>query len=253
MRAALTYCDKFYFPGLELLAQALRLLPVRYPLYVGDIGMSDKQRAWLDASGIPHKPMVCPDAGNLRHRDYLLWCKPYAFELWDHLDEVVWIDCDAVPIRDITPLFDMLADGPVFTFMTNGVGLGNHPDLYVRRPVPMVKGETLNAGIFALSLKNHADTYRLWRDLVTDALSDESLANLICWHDQGALIWTMQKQQLQHRVQGPEWNCPPLRIEGKRKRYPRDIKSLVAGLQEDQPKARIVHYVADPKLWKLFN
>jgi hypothetical protein len=212
-----TLADSKYFPGLMLLHRSVQeCWPI--PIACFDLGLTDEQRRISrDVSGLTIMPM--PDMslvgtimsvfGNAEplakqyKRVWPLWICPLLIAAAP-FRRVFWLDCDTVVLRNLDQLFGLLEDGPVFTPEHNAPGVTpNKPELYDLLPIarrfdPLEP--RVNAGVSGWDLVRDSAILDAYIYPVARACEDERVRNAISWHNQGALIWAIQKCGMEHRV-----------------------------------------------------
>lgn len=223
-RGIVTLCDANYYPGLLGLHASVQ---ASYPCQVicYDAGLNAEQRADaalrenLSILDLPDDPLIaelvaathdCAPLGKPGKRIWPLWICPILIRAAP-LDEVFWLDCDLLVLRDLDKLFAMLADGPVFTPENKAPELTPNPArLYDLLPIarafdPAVP--VVNGGVSGWRRGRDDAALEAYIAPVAAAARNRAVLEAIAWHDQGALIWAIQSLGLEHRVlDTPLWN-----------------------------------------------
>lgn len=223
-RGIITLADENYFPGLEMLHRSVQALS---PLDVAcfDLGLTAAQRAAAAATPrltilpLPDSPLIerirsafahAPRLAKAHKRVWPLWICP-ALVAAAPFRRVFWLDCDIVVLRNLAGLFDLLDDGPVFTPENNAPAkTPNRPELYdllpIDRPFDPLR-PTVNAGVSGWDLARDRDVLAAYIHPVARACDDEQVRAAISWHDQGALIWAIQRCGVERCVtETTAWN-----------------------------------------------
>jgi hypothetical protein len=219
-----TLADSNYFPGLMLLHRSVQeCWPV--PIACFDLGLTDEQRHIArSVSGLEVVPL--PEARPVetiksefenaeplakRHkRVWPLWICPLLIAA-SPFRRVFWFDCDIVVLRNLEQLFGLLEDGPVFTPENNAPGATrNKPELYdllpITRPFDPLEPR-VNGGVSGWDLDRDRAVVDAYIHPVARACEDRRVRDAISWHDQGALIWAIQRCGMEHRVvDTTKWN-----------------------------------------------
>ena len=203
VRGILTWSDASYYPGVELLARSVWRV-CGLPLICIDLGLTPEQAGALVACGVSVVPMQpWPELPG----PWWVWGKPWQIRD-DCFADVLFIDSDAVVLRDPGPLFDALEAGPVFTPETSAPDhIQNPPELYKRWRVP--GGPTsavVNAGVTGWRFPRDRGLLRSWRGII-QAAGRSNMRDLLCCGEQGALLWLLHARGLLGRIVGPEWNA----------------------------------------------
>lgn len=223
-RGIVTLCDSNYYPGLIALHASVRAGgPYRVIAY--DAGLTPAQRddartrEGLHVLDLPGDPLIAELVESTRDsaplakpgkRIWPLWICPLLIRAAP-LDEVFWLDCDLLVLRELDALFALLDDGPVFTPENKAPALTpNKPALYelmpIRRPfdprLPVVNG-----GVSGWRRGRDDAALEAYIAPVAAGARNRSVRDAISWHDQGALIWAIQSLGLERRVlTSPLWN-----------------------------------------------
>lgn len=205
-RAIVTACDEPYFPGFQVLAHGLK----GWPIFVFDLGLSERQRDWCHARGIElaePPPEVVPRT----IRGWQSWNKPFYLEASPY-ELSLWLDCDCVVVGSVAPLFEHVENQPLIMRHWDEVyANANKPELYEKRPVVgrFDSPRLLNAGVIGIRKGRDLDSawYTHWCRIICDAARDAELRELISFWDEGALIWALQAAgQTNLATIRPEWD-----------------------------------------------
>jgi len=268
-RGIVTLADGNYFPGLELLYQSVQeTYPV--PILCFDIGLTPEQRRYLSG----HCPMVdvqrppgdvvdrirsrlpggpVPKEGK---RQWPLWICPFLIAA-SPFRQALWLDCDLIVLRDLHLLFGHIDEGPVFTPENLAPELSpNKPALYELLPIERKfcrERPVINGGVSGWDLERDRGILELYMHPVRMACADPRVRDAISWHDQGALLWAIQKAGLEHRVfDSWEWNLCVRHTRAFERRYVWD-RSLFGELRRDVPEAKILHWNGVAFPWRYFE
>lgn len=265
-RGVVTACDAGYFPGLLSMHDSVqRSMPC--PVVAYDVGLTDEQRE--QANTIPELSVLPLPADELIARIQVatasdppmrkpgkrlwpLWICPVLIQ-HAPFDDVFWLDCDLLVLRHLDQLFAALATGPVFTPENKAPeGTPNDPRLYDLEPVGRdfdVRVPAINAGVSGWRKSRDDEALAAYRYLVERAVAVPRLRELIAWHDQGCLIWAIQKSGFEHRVADTDaWNrCvinTPI-VEGRAD----PTVSFLCWVRRLVPDAAIVHWNGSEPPW----
>ena len=224
-RGVVTCCDANYFAGLIAMYDSVQL-SCPCPVVAFDLGMTEAQHAFaksrerLHIMNLPEDPRI----QRVRHatqndaplrkqgkRIWPLWICPILIDLAP-FDDVYWLDCDLLVLRDFDVMLAALDDGPVFTPENKAPEVtANDLRLYDHAPIDRTfdpKVPLINAGVSGWRKSRDHDVLDAYLLLVDRATSDARLRALVAWHDQGCLIWAIQKTGQEHRVRPDfSWNC----------------------------------------------
>jgi len=176
-------------------------------------------------------------------------------------ERTLWIDADAVPIRGLHEMFELLAEGP-WVAQEDYVTHKRAAEIYTPNVVE-VCGELpehfpevsyIGAGVMGF---NHGDPWLTeWQAMCERFIaSDSLLANCRC-SDQNALVTLLsQKPDVGPRVitdRRCNWAANGLAIQHvtRRKRYDWTT-NLLPEFREDHPEAYVVHWCGRPKPWEV--
>jgi len=254
----ITLADANYFPGLRVLYRSIR---DSYPVGVAcfDIGLSEEQRAWAEQQeGLCILPVPeTEDIALVRRaskdrrlakrgkREWPLWICPFLIAA-SPFRRTFWIDCDAVVLRDLEQLFDMLDEGPVFTRENLAPDrTANSPALYRLLPIERTFDPALpvlNAGVSGWDLERDRDILEAYGHPVREAFRSTKVKKAISWWDQGALIWGVQSTGQEHRVAtSTRWNLCVKHTVAAERSYAWD-ESVLDELRRDVPDAAVLHW-----------
>jgi hypothetical protein len=265
-RGVVTLCDANYFPGLLKLHSSIQTsYPCRIVCY--DIGLTAQQRAaatqlkQLTVLALPDDPLIeelaigtrdCIPLAKPGKRIWPLWICPLLIRAAP-FEEVFWLDCDLLVLRGLDELFDQLGDGPVFTPENKALeATPNSPRLYELMPIGRSfdsKVPTINAGVSGWRRGRDDRALDAYIAPVARAASDPCVRDAISWHDQGALIWAIQKLGLEDRVMpAPLWNLCVDNVH-----LPPEIlawdDSIVERLRAVLPDVRVLHWNGRKAPW----
>ena len=200
------------------------------------------------------------------------WCKP-EYMLQSPFDNTLWIDADAVVVRDFDEIFEKINQGLFFTrdhFAP--ITCLNDKELYEQHPVPESEEHdqiAINSGVFGYSKERDNYILEAWHKNVEIVKNNPGLKNYIRLYDQGVLIWTLRQLELIENVNSDyRFNCP-----AKRNVYEYHMPShnpdgadykwygeeegmggdLIDNIKYDNPNAVIVHFAGIPKLSNLLE
>ena len=216
--------DNNYFCGVRLLYHSLEQ---QRPLTVYDLGLGDGALRWIaershiTVRSIPDTPLVqairlaCGDRTMAKptKREWPLWICPELI-LDAPYRRVAWIDADAIVLRGIEPLFDLIRHGPVVTpenfapeQTANPIELLHHLPLSRSgtKPVPEI---LLNAGVSGWCLDRDRALLEAYTHPIRCIFQGQSLPReTVRWHDQGCLIWALQNAGYNSSIlQDRRWN-----------------------------------------------
>lgn len=260
-----TLADSHYYPGIETLYLSVQQsYPV--PITCFDVGLTDEQKIHadthyplLDIRPLPATPeidrikTVFEDAKPLAKvgkRVWPLWVCPFLIAASPY-QRVFWLDGDLVVLRRLPELFAMLEDGPVFTLENNApehtpnqaalyelLPTGREADPAFDRTQPPVNG-----GVSGWDLVRDREVLQAYMAPILRACDDPAVRAAIAWHDQGALIWAVQRHALEHRVlHDTRWNlCVRHNRTVTGKRYAWG-PTVLDELRTDEPNACLLHW-----------
>lgn len=255
-----TLADSNYFPGLETLyLSAQQNGPM--PITCFDVGLSPEQQQHAK----DHYPLLniqpIPDTADIQaiktafanaaplakavKRVWPLWICPFLIAAAPY-QRTFWIDADIVILRDLDQLFAMLDEGPVFTIENNAPECTpNKPALYQHLPIPHHFDPNLpaaNGGVSGWDLERDREVLEAYMHPIRQACTRPEVRDNISWHDQGALIWAIQRHGLEHRVLNDRnWNLCIRHSPARHQRYTWGPE-VITQLQQDDPNARLLHW-----------
>jgi len=252
-----TLADSDFFPGLILLYQSVQeSYPV--PIICFDAGLERDQRKWVDT----HMPLCevrqLPDSETVNTvrttfggtspngtKDWLLWICPYLIASSPY-KRTLWLDCDVVVLRNLGALFQLLDHGPVFTRENHDPDkTPNSPELYDLLPIDRefsIDWPLVNAGVTGWDLGRDRILLDLYQLVVGEAIRDVGVRNAISWHDQGSLIWALQKSGAgEHMLNAIEWNFCIKNSENYDKDYS-NSDNILESLRDDYPDVFLLHW-----------
>lgn len=253
----ITLADDRFFVGLALLYLSVqREYPV--PIVCFDAGLTDEQKAWAaeNMPGCIVRPI--PDTENVRlvrqklkgtsenlTEEWLLWVCPMLIAE-SPFRRTLWLDSDLIVLRRLGELFQKIDHGPVFTSENHDPpNTANPPELYDRLPIERAfdrEEPLINGGVSGWDLERDAELLRWYRHPVMLAASDAAIRDAIKWHDQGSLIWALQKTGNEGCVlKSFDWNLCAKYIDYRLKPYSMS-DDLLDVLRHDYPTANIVHW-----------
>ena len=266
-RGVVTASDANYFKGLLGLHSSIQASSGAYPVLCYDLGLTDEQRDEarrrpnLDVLPLPADPLIDElivatrdDATPAKpgKRNWPLWICPLLIRDAP-LQELVWIDCDALVLGGLDPLFALLDAGPVFTpeFHAPEVS-ANNPELYRWLPIHRSfdpSRPVVNGGVSAWRRGRDEEPLEAYVRPVAAAARDNAVRSSIAWHDQGALLWAIQSLGLEHRVlRSPTWNFPVGHASLPSETLAWD-EGLLGRLQAALPEVMILHWNGRPAPW----
>ncbi|MFO0999125.1 MAG: class I SAM-dependent methyltransferase [Planctomycetaceae bacterium] len=259
-RGVLTSASSPYWLTLKLQVRACHEAHV--DLAVADQGLLSWQVEWLVDHGVtvlamPEDTQAYQEQANFD----LAWDKP-AICLTSPFEETIWIDADAVLLRNAELLFDYLQKGP-WVSLENFVSEIYARKLYLRMahrifgPIPSFYAEAtrVNTGVFAFRRGDQwIKDWAAWCDRI---LADPVLKSECYLHDQHALVALLCDPMSSDRPEIHEdrgLNCPANNLNYKqatqRKQYLWDADDCLERLRNDHPKETVVHWLGRPKpLW----
>jgi len=217
-KCIVTLSDSNYYPGLESLYCSIQeTFPV--PLICFDIGLTEQQKATISQQFPLLQVMDLPDTDDVRlvmdsfhtmdpvskpgKRVWPLWLCPFLIASCPY-SRVIWMDCDLLVLRKLDTLFEMLEDGPVFT--PENLAPERTPNkaaLYELLPIAREFDHLvpcINAGVSGWHTMRDRHILEAYCYPIIRACHDISIRDAISWHDQGALIWAIQKTAQEFRV-----------------------------------------------------
>ncbi|WP_197454673.1 class I SAM-dependent methyltransferase [Stieleria varia] len=269
-RGVLTAANSLYWPVLRLLVQATRQMGES--IAVVDHGLTTIQRQWLVQEGvlIPEIPMPAEWEQIMEGQQRVelaitpqAWIKPWIC-MHSPFSKTIWIDSDAVPVRDLHRLFGLLDESPWVTlesWISSDIARYLHEPLFHElsghRPHRFENAHRVNTGVFGF----HPDDAWIakWWEMCMRISSDENLLGKCRLRDQGALVAclctvapTVQTPRIQ-LDRGLNWpvNGVKSQNKGDRRVYDWRDKDLLKQLQADHPDVSVIHWMGTPKPWQL--
>ena len=216
--------DNNYFCGVRLLYHALEQ---QRPLTVYDLGLGEEALRWvaerpgITVRSIPKTPLVqavrlaCGDRTMAKptKREWPLWICPELI-LDAPYRRVAWIDADAIVLRGIESLFDLIRHGPVVTpenlapdQTANPIELLQHLPLSRSGAKPVTE-ILLNAGVSGWCLERDRPLLEAYTHPIRCIFQGKSVPKeAVRWHDQGCLIWALQNAGYNSSIlQDRRWN-----------------------------------------------
>jgi len=181
-----------------------------------------------------------------------LWICPILIEHAPY-DDVYWFDCDLLVLRNLDRMFEELDHGPVFTPENKSPEVtANNPKLYeharIDRPFDYNR-PLINAGVSGWRKSRDREILQAYAHMVERASEDPVIRGLISWHDQGCLIWAIQKTGAGDRVLNTfNWNlcADNTPINGNTVAYG---PGFIDAVRKLVPGAAIVHWNGCPSPW----
>lgn len=264
-RGVLTAANADFWPILRNHVRSCREQGV--DVAVVNHGLTTQQQAAIVSMGgtvMPHPPSavfaISPEKihskQNLGRKYVAAWYKPLLIKE-SPFDETLWIDADAIPIRGLDNMFELLEDGP---FISHDWWIGPWKNIYgvaVERilgsiPNAFYSSTWINAGV--LGVRRGDAVICDWIENCRKVISDDfALAKSPC-RDQTALAISLSENPGLMRII-PDWriNMPVnglLCNEGaKRKKYRFNEDSILTTLREDHPLAWVIHWLGPNKPW----
>jgi hypothetical protein len=254
-----TLADHNYFEGMLLLHQSIQEdWPVHLVCF--DLGLTEAQRAAAQSLSnltilpLPENPLIeliraafsdTPPLAKVHKKVWPLWICP-ALIAAAPFRRVFWLDSDLVILRRLADLFMELDRGPVFTPENLAPQYTpNKPALYQYLPIsrPFDAGKpVINAGVSGWDLDRDLAILEAYLYPVVRAVFDPLVRGAISWHDQGALIWAIQRSGLEDRVMDtPMWNLCVRNSSVFKKQIPWNPDFLDA-VRQSEPAASILHW-----------
>ena len=265
--------DNNYFCGVRLLYHSLEQ---KRPLTVYDLGLNGAAKRWIEerpcitVRSIPQTPLVqairqaCGDRTMAKptKREWPLWICPELI-LDAPYQRVAWIDADAIVLRGVESLFDLIRHGPVVTpenlapeQTANPIELLQHLPLSRSgsKPVPEI---LLNAGVSGWCLERDRALLEAYTHPIRCIFQGQSVPReAVRWHDQGCLIWALQNAgHNSSLLQDPRWNlCVKHSALSALHHLDRQAEDpvLIDWLEQArgmEPDACIVHWNGHPVPW----
>lgn len=264
----ITLADENYFEGLINLYHSVQL-SYPTPIICYDIGLTEKQKVWINEHLINLSIKTVPDIQMIRNiksyqektqlgkknkRQWALWICPFLIQD-SPFTKTFWLDCDLIILRDLESLFLKLNEGPVFTPENLAPELTpNSPSLYKLLPPQNKQFDErkalINAGVSGWDLKRDKVVLNDYASIVKRAFEDEAIKKSISWHDQGALIWAILNNGLENRVEDTwKWNRCVKYTKARGLQFVWEDGSIISELRNRVPEANILHWNGQPVPW----
>jgi lipopolysaccharide biosynthesis glycosyltransferase len=256
----ITLSDKNYYPGLETLYTSIQK-SYSIPVTCFDIGLTDEQKIHamknyplLSIRSIPDTEDIRSVKEAFKHasplkkpgkRVWPLWLCPFLISASPY-QRVYWLDSDLVVLRRLDELFTMLEDGPVFTVENLAPECtANNPELYRLLPIDRQFNPTeplVNGGVSGWDIERDQQILESYMYPIRIAREDQAVRNAISWHDQGALIWAIQRTGKEDRVlKDTRWNLCIRHSKAATKSYDWNPQ-VIEQLQIDETDACLLHW-----------
>lgn len=255
-----TLADENYFPGLMLLYRSVQ---EAWPLPIAcfDVGLTEQQKALAADQCHELQILPLPDVDLLatirrifeaatplakqNKRVWPLWICPLLIAAAP-FRRTFWLDCDIAVLRNLDQLFRLADDGPVFTPENNAPGVApNKPELYKLLPIARSFDPLeprVNAGVSGWDLVRDKEILDAYIYPIECACKDARIREAIAWHDQGALIWAIQKTGMEHRVVNTtRWNLCVIHTALYEQPIPWN-DDFLANVRERVPAANLLHW-----------
>jgi len=263
-----TLADHNYFPGLEMLYQSVQQ-SYSVPIACFDVGLTEEQRAYaqqaypdLQILPLPQNHAIQTIQNKLNQqtlkkpgkREWPLWICPFLIAA-SPFRYTFWLDCDILVLRDLAGLFALLREGPVFTSENLAPEVtANKPALYDLLPISRdfdPNQPAVNGGVSGWDLVRDKAALQAYMYPIEQAWQNPDVKTAISWHDQGSLIWAIQKLGLEKRVQTDlRWNLCVKHTQAFGKKYSWDVAGLEI-LRNDVPEANLLHWNGTTVPWRL--
>lgn len=266
----LTAANSRYWPVLRLQVQAT--IEMGVPLAVVDHGLTGNQRRWLRQQGV-----LLPEIPMPRDWDQLgkgkqeiepvsareAWIKPWICKQ-SPFQKTIWIDADAVPLRGVHRMYELLDQGPWLTLESwvtdQSARQMYEPLLHAalgQLPPRFENAHRINTGVFGFDRDDQ--WLSEWWQMCLTLTSDKQLLRRCRLRDQAALVATlcvgestiqMPRIMLDRGLNWPVNGCNAAR-RMRRKRYAWRDKNLLTQIQLDHPEVSVVHWMGTPKPWQM--
>ncbi len=249
----LTACSYNLFVGLQMLLSSIAHFYDVITL-VYDVGMSAEQVAWCRRQpGVTVRPFKLPN--HQSHIKYAgAWFKPHYISK-SPFKHTIWIDSDAMVIGDLRELIDWSHPQALFTADHTQLQETtlNRPTLYSYMPIGRPYYHDilpyLNSGVMLTHKKRDAAILEDWRYCVEQACSVKEISEAVsCW-DQGALKWSLHKNdKLFLIVPDKKFNYP---AKIRHFSYPATAEAVHHWMNNFKPKdpCVVLHWMGSPKPW----
>ena len=239
-----TVAGKQYFRELQFLLRSLDRAS-RHPLVIYDLGLEPAQRRWVSEHKNVHFLAVPPFnpiiSRLLEHPYWALWLTA-VFIFHAPFQRVIWLDSDCIAMKDLSYAFAALDDGPLITRDATTGKVTNDPHLFDELPVStsVEEAATLNAGVVGLCKERDAELLAAWLYGVQWAAANPNKQDLISFHDQGLLLWSLHATGQTGCIRRDlTWNRPGgILREGE----------TLSELRQRNPRNGILHWLGNYKL-----
>lgn len=247
----LTAANDYMFPGFQFLYYSLKLSH-EADICLIDCGLAPCQRQWCIDKGVQVvvlKPEDMPFSGN--DRDSHLWNKGTYVEK-SPFRKTLWLDSDCVVQDNLNLIFDLLETGPVFTedhFAPKAL-MPNKKTLYEMMTIYPHKRSLkyINSGVMAFDKERDQPVLDAWRHCVEQAAGNKAIKASITWHDQGALMWAVEKCGLTGRIRSERaFNCPATKAGTHWGDAQVNPEGFLNSVHEDA--CLVKHFLSHPKPW----
>jgi hypothetical protein len=255
-----TLADANYFPGVAMLCRSIQGSGYPVPVVCFDVGLTEEQRAWgrqhlpaLQIRDLPPDRDIAlirqapedPALAKPGKRHWPLWICPFLIAA-SPFRRTFWIDADVVVLRDLEGLFRLLDSGPLFTPENLAPqATPNKPELYELLPIARSfdpARPALNGGVSGWDLERDEAVLRSYMYPIRRAFEDPAIKAAISWHDQGALIWAVQRHGLEDRVAPTTaWNRCVIHTPAFHQAFPWDPAGLEQ-LRDRVPDVNLLHW-----------
>lgn len=265
-RGIVTGANEQHWPCLGALAIAAHEQGLGFA--VADHGLSDDQRTELNRVGVRwiehEQPKLTPAT---RERQIIAppnaWWKPWVC-LASPFERSAWIDSDAVATGDLVTLFDssqpLVSDQSAF--IGGGDRLYNRLLAVAHNTTPASKiyqrFQSLNSGVLAWSRAE--DMIDEWAVVTATYLRNPAIVEACNVRDQSSLLSVLMRRAERGQnteMLDPAWNWPADGLTHERlknrQRVARQPKAFLADARQRHPAAKIVHWLARPKPWDLYD
>jgi hypothetical protein len=214
----ITAADSNIFTGLQLLLISITLSH-EADVIVYDLGLTEEQIDWVKSTGasivcVNHDELIIPDTASC----WQTWNKPIYIQNTNKR-YVFWIDADACVLRNLRPAFEIIKEKGLLLVADNVAKvytkdpmdcIVNLRSLYEKLPTPshIIKNHP-NAGIIGVDRNSEIAKSLLttWLFCIEQASLNERIKISCKWHDQGALLWALEKLCLAELIiEDPYWN-----------------------------------------------
>jgi hypothetical protein len=250
----LTGASCHYFQCLKLMVHSLNEQGI--PLTVLDDGLNGEQIQWLEG-----KDVVVDDgtSGIVAERFFfnpnnpqIIYEKPFKC-LKSPYEKTVWIDADAIPLKDTMLFFDLLDKNEAF-FTKDYYSEQSVSDQLMRElRAPNAEEIDLhfNSGVFGWN--STCEAIELWASVSHYVSTVPELRVLPRCCDQDMLCYAVHALEMDDLIlDGIEYNTPANFYKDEdaeqRKSYEGEDFELLEKIGEDHPSSLVVHWMGLPKL-----